>query len=201
MRQGDVVRWRTQWFVYSHWARRLSQSAFVDVGGGEQDDAIPTSLANISFRWMLHEIQRLDCGVVFDNNMLDGFNVPIDCVRRTSGSESLSRIHSDDTAVGEEDPNKASKVYTSIPSWKEADRSDAEAAMHDQLRGNPIWYLLQSPFKGTRSFPVDPERKNESYIHPTVVRRMEVIKGYRPNATLPTGWESFVVREDEALAE
>ncbi|KIM33347.1 hypothetical protein M408DRAFT_309602 [Serendipita vermifera MAFF 305830] len=163
-----------------------------DVGGGDQEDVIESSLANISFRWMLHEIQKLDCGVVFDNEGLDMLRVPTDCVHRVSAAESLSRIHSDDTAVGEEDSDKNKKSRDSIPSWQEADHNDAKAIMHDQLKDNPLWYLLQSPFKGTRSFPVDDERREQSSIHPTVLTRMESVEGYSPGGILPADWKSFV---------
>ncbi|KAG8831196.1 hypothetical protein FRC17_003486 [Serendipita sp. 399] len=56
--------------------------AHSDVGGGSDVDNAPICLANISLRWMLHEIVKADCGILFDNASLDRLGIPYECVPR-----------------------------------------------------------------------------------------------------------------------
>jgi hypothetical protein len=61
------------------------------------------SLANIPFRWILHEIQSVDCGIIFDNYALDRMKIPTDCVRRVPRPKLCSRDGSDETVVDSEE--------------------------------------------------------------------------------------------------
>jgi len=151
---------------------------------------------------MLHEMEKLDIGIVFDNDALDRLQVPNDCVRRVPRSELLARICSDDTAVGEEDYTKEGKTFSMVKTWKQADDADAKAGMHDELKKQPLWWLLQVPVWngkrfnfGTRMFPVDEERGECDHVHPTVLQRMASVEGYSPNAKLPQNWKALVEGE------
>jgi hypothetical protein len=123
----------------------------IDVGGGATLDTAPVSLSNITFRWMLHEIQSVDCGVIFDNDALDRMKIPVDCVRRVPRASQRSRDGSDVTVVGSEDSSQNTTLADPILSWQEADDKDITADMHDQLKIHPWWWLCQIPiWNGTR---------------------------------------------------
>lgn len=115
------------------------------MGGGNVKDGQDPNLANISFRWILHEVYKADCGVLFDPEGLDALKVPFDCVPRGS-SVSRLRVSSEDTAIGEEDSGKMKSIDKGpFLSWKEADEQDLVAPMHDQLKLQPLWWLIQVP--------------------------------------------------------
>jgi hypothetical protein len=172
----------------------------LDIGGGCEVNDAPRDLSNVPFRWMLHEIVKAKCGILFDDKGLDYLKVPSDCVPR-GGMSSIPirlRVSSDATAIGDEEPSKG------IMSWKEADRLDAAAESHDMLKLLPLWWFLQFPswtghridWTGQRRFPRDETHEERSNIHWTVTERMKSVKGYDPNASLPQGWQTFV--SDEA---
>jgi len=128
---------------------------FVDVGGSSVLDTAPVSLSNITLRWMLHEIQSIDCGVLFDNDGLDRLNIPLDCVARvpTPAPTQNFREATDgrtiwvDDAGSDSDVGKKGKLAQNkiIPSWKEADAKDIHGAIYDQLQIHPWFWLLQVP--------------------------------------------------------
>jgi hypothetical protein len=177
----------------------------LDIGGGDVVDGVPLNLSNIAFRWMLHEIVKAKCGIIFDDKGLDYLKVPYDCVPR-GGLSSIPMKSSksrDATAVGEEEPPKEKGVEGSIMSWKQADGLDATAALHDMLKCNPLWWFLQVPcwtgkridWTGQRRFPKDETRKAHSHIHWTVTERETKGKGYKPNASLPEDWKKTLVSD------
>lgn len=47
-----------------------------DVGGGNDVNATLHSLSNISLRWMLREIVKAQCGILFDNSALKRMGIP-----------------------------------------------------------------------------------------------------------------------------
>lgn len=167
-----------------------------DVGGGNEVDGAPMSLSNIPLRWMLHEIQELDCGVLFDNDGLDRLKIPIDCVRRIPNPELDVNQRK---LAGDRHLAQPSDVPHNIPTWDEADERDIKAPLHDRLKMKPLYWLLQIPswtgkrwdITGTRIFPTEEEREGCDLIHPTVLMRMQ--QGYTPNAKLPQNWKALVV--------
>jgi hypothetical protein len=108
-------------------------------------DTAPASLANIPLRWMLHEIQSVDCGVIFDNDALDRMKIPNDCVSRVPRPKLHPRDGSDETVVGTDDSSQRTKITDPILNWKEANENDITAATHDQLKIHPAFWLLQIP--------------------------------------------------------
>lgn len=116
-------------------------------------DTAPVSLSNITFRWMLHEIQSVDCGVIFDNDALDRMEIPIDCVRRVPMPNLRSRDGSDERVIGSEDSSSSQNTTLADPilSWEEADDKDITADMHDQLKIHPwLWFCQIPMWNGTR---------------------------------------------------
>jgi hypothetical protein len=108
-------------------------------------DSASASLANISLRWMLHEIQSVDCGVIFDNDALDRMKIPIDCVRRVPRPSLRSRGGSDETVVGSEASSQDIKLPDPIMSWEKMDDTDITTDIHDELKIQPLYWLLQIP--------------------------------------------------------
>jgi len=47
-----------------------------DVGGGIAKDTKPNALSNVSLRWMVGEVMKADCGVLFNPVALDQWNIP-----------------------------------------------------------------------------------------------------------------------------
>ena len=78
---------------------------------------------------MLHEIQELKIGILFDNAGLHRLSIPLDCVKRI------------------EDPDYATEDMSRkpIPSWEEADHEDARVEMKLALKPWSPWWLLQFP--------------------------------------------------------
>jgi hypothetical protein len=154
---------------------------------------------------MLHEIFEAKCGILFDVKGLDYLKVPYDCVPRDRMPliPTKSRISSDSITINEKEPSKGNGVED-ILTWKEADRLDAAAKLHDMLKSNLLWRFLQVPcwtgrridWTGQRRFPENKTRKDNSRIHWTVTERKKSVKGYEPNASLPKGWENTLVSDD-----
>lgn len=63
-----------------------------DVGGGNVQNTVSSSLAGISLRWMVREIQRSQCGIQFDNQALAKFGCDITTLmvdQQTDGQQLL----------------------------------------------------------------------------------------------------------------
>lgn len=210
-----MVLWRALWYVillirlFS-----LDPNLFsIDVGGGNVTDDTRPNVANIPFRWMLNEIVKAKCGILFDNTALDALRIPYDCVPRANMSSipMRSRFASELTAVGDDEQPSTSKKGDNndepISSWKEADRADAIAPVHDALGQNPLWRLLQIPcwtgkridWTGRRIFPKDDTHKDRSNIHWTVLKRTRSKKEYTPRAALPSDWKETYVEDAAAV--
>jgi len=94
---------------------------------------------------MLHEVQELNIGILFDNDGLDRLAIPTDCVERISDSDHHGRSPTDITVVSISDTPEKKKIRDSILSWKEADHRDADIAMNLALKPWSPWWLLQFP--------------------------------------------------------
>lgn len=115
-----------------------TEMPLIDVGGSAELDTAPASLANISFRWMLHEIQSVDCGIIFDNDALDRMKIPTDCVRRVSRPDLRSNVDSNNSS-------QDIKISDPIASWEKMNVTDITADTHDELKMHPWWWLFQIP--------------------------------------------------------
>jgi hypothetical protein len=162
-----------------------------DVGGGQVKDEVPHSLANVSFRWMLQEIHRSQCGILFDYHALQDLGVPTACEPSPSANQDPSAsdlpsitsslvlsLDSKSSATTSEPqpllPQKSeSSTFPRFVSFlrklklkaktkdsvqlketladqaskpcAELDAIDSLEPIHDQLKINPLWWLLQFP--------------------------------------------------------
>ena len=140
------------WFAGGHGGKIMKHHPYnmaeydPDVGGGEVTDSTPSALANIPLRWMLHEMDALDIGIMFNNEALDRLGIPEDCVRRESGFRfTRTRVRSDETAVDPSETTHKEKSLVPPKTWAQLDEEDAMAGLHDELQIRPLWWLLQFP--------------------------------------------------------
>jgi len=61
-----------------------------DVGGSSVKDEEPHSLGYVTFRWMMQEIDRSACGILFDYHALRELGIPSDCVPTPSKKQDSS---------------------------------------------------------------------------------------------------------------
>ncbi|KAG6835925.1 hypothetical protein H0H93_013260, partial [Arthromyces matolae] len=99
-----------------------------DVGGGTVPDSEMRSLANVSLRWMVREVQLAICGILFDDRALDRVGIP----RMVSETDSITKLEV--MAV----PEREAEIEG------ELDNKDAIQPLYDQLVvGNKLWWLLE----------------------------------------------------------
>lgn len=108
----------------------------LDVGGGNVDDKVKVSLAQITLRWMIEEIIKSNCGIQFADEALESLGIShtpeqgVEPVAKTlpvkvsedpghSGSSALSTEHSDE------------------------EFKDAIAPIFDDLQSRKLWWLLE----------------------------------------------------------
>jgi hypothetical protein len=108
-------------------------------------DEEPHSLANISLRWMLHEIHRSESGIVFDYHALQNLGIPADCLPPASTQQDhhahgLQSI----VSVPAPDPDNTSPLSASSsssqPKASQKTRGSAStgfASLLHTLKGNP----------------------------------------------------------------
>jgi len=88
-----------------------------DVGGGSVSDTETHSLGNISLRWMVHEVQKARCGVLFDEAALERASIP-------------------HLVFADTQPEV-------VPEDEVLDKGDALQPIYDQLKLNVLWWLLE----------------------------------------------------------
>ncbi|KAI5119043.1 hypothetical protein M0805_005909 [Coniferiporia weirii] len=162
-----------------------------DVGGGADASEVATSLADIPLRWMVREVVASQCGVLFDAAAMDSYNVHVDL----PASELFAQ------ATGS----------NAIPSSKDtsADAVDALKPLHDELRLEPLWWILELvplPFSWQDAKGVwhkrwefhlghgrYVEQTGSLLFHETVRMRMaDTALGYTPRARYTKGTEAYV---------
>jgi len=139
-------------------------------------DEEPHSLGNITFRWMLQEIYRSQCGILFDYHALRDLGIPTDTVPPPSGSQSIipTSTLAPDGQNSACTPNKSPRPVpqkTGVASFlrtlkfkaktreketlpdqaskpcADLDEIDVLEPTHDQMVANPLWWLLQTPIR------------------------------------------------------
>ncbi|CDO77136.1 hypothetical protein BN946_scf184657.g11 [Trametes cinnabarina] len=205
-----------------------------DVGGGNVPNNVEVSLSDITLRWMVREVVLAQCGIAFDEDALVRANIPESIFRgqgfplptHTTFSRrphyygfSVNEEAGTDTAVSQRGTNgEASSEPPSATEPPPSDgtpgdvldtSADALAPLHDGLKSNPAWWLLeivptwykvQEP-DGTwktkwwfhmgrgRQVPQDTPPK----LHVTVQERMQDPNlKYTPRAKYPLGKEVYV---------
>jgi len=175
------------WFVGCH----------TDVGGGATSNTDPNSLANIPLRWMVQEIVRADCAILFDYGAFEQWGIPIDIGKENDPPTSL--------AVNEasgSDPETGGPVTEN-----QADALDVVQPMHDQLKKMPLWWILEIMFTSytyqnvqdkwvtSWSFHLGKGRyvPPNPFFHASVQTRIQDSKcKYKPRARYTKGTETYV---------
>lgn len=157
----------------------LIQQVILDVGGGSVADGISNSLGNISLRWMVHEVMKSQCGILFDELALKRASIP---------------------GVFPGIPAEENPVLQAL------EERDALQPTHDELKRNALWWLLEitplpyfwqdadGVWLKEHSFHLGRGRRIHDpspHFHATVKQRMESLK-YTPNAQWEKGSEVYV---------
>ncbi|EEB98525.1 hypothetical protein MPER_01948, partial [Moniliophthora perniciosa FA553] len=111
------------WFSGCH-------SAWIDVGGGAVLNTEPNCLANITLRWMVRQVVDSQCGVQFNSAAMAAFALPLITIPTV------------------QDPKKPGLVHTRLDDPldnqnRALDKEDAFMPLHDELKTNPLWWILE----------------------------------------------------------
>ena len=93
-----------------------------DVGGGNVENTVKSSLADIPLRWMIREVIESKCGIQFDPEAMKAANVKI-------GDLSTIIKHIEDGSHR-------------CAADAESDKKDVLQPIHDSL-SNPLWWILE----------------------------------------------------------
>lgn len=122
----------------------------LDVGGGTVSNTTKYSLPDITLRWMIREVVRAQCGIVFDEEALKRANIPIailaDVVSPLPSSQTLVPPNSNGHSSGLKGRlNGKTSTIDSTPSGSTLSQVevDAKQPLHDELKRDPLWWLLE----------------------------------------------------------
>jgi len=153
-----------------------------DIGGSNES---PYPLANIPLRWMIEQIVQSNTHILFDYDAFARWNIPTSIGQATQGGKTMGN-NADVAAL---------------------DAQDAVQAIHDKLRIQPLWWILEifptfytyqnaqdkwittfrPHFGRGRQLPPDPA------FHTTVKVRMDDPKlKYKPRGRYVKGTETYV---------
>ncbi|KAK1230821.1 hypothetical protein PQX77_006093 [Marasmius sp. AFHP31] len=172
-----------------------------DIGGGAVRNDTPHSLANITLRWMVREVIKSQCGILFRDDALAKLSIPrieVPSVRIDRTTEAPLPV----LVPAELDE----------PQMREMDKPDALAPAHDRLSlgkdGEVLWWVLEvvpmryswqdadGVWHETFEANLGRGRKIEDEhpkFHVTVRERMKDPKlKYKPNARWKEGTEVYV---------
>ncbi|KAH9080201.1 hypothetical protein EDB83DRAFT_2503382 [Lactarius deliciosus] len=150
------------WFAGSH----------SDVGGGHVKDTKEHALSNIPLRWMVREILKTNCHILFDEAALEQWGVPVAMIKQQAVPE-RTRETSDSTLYVE--PSRF-------------DAEDAVEKMGDQLKKNRFWWMLEI----IPTYFVWQNEKDE-WVGRWRTRMKDPYLDYVPGARYETGIEEYVV--------
>ncbi|KAF9465244.1 hypothetical protein BDZ94DRAFT_1234674 [Collybia nuda] len=168
--EGDPTDVLEVWFAGCH----------SDVGGGAVSDSVVNSLANISLRWMVHEVVKSQCGILFDELALQRASI---------------------FGIFPGTPVEDSPIQQAL------EEGDALEPVHDPLKQNVLWWILEiiplfyfwqdedGAWHREFSFHLGKGREiqdSHPLFHATVKRRMESSLKYSPRALWTKGSEVYV---------
>ncbi|KIO06146.1 hypothetical protein M404DRAFT_495935 [Pisolithus tinctorius Marx 270] len=172
-----------------------------DIGGGNVKDEEPSSLAQITLRWMVEQVIASECGVLFEDEGLKELGIT---PRPVSGKVGKNGVEPVASAVKEGDVKEVTSTSDSplgpSPPTSEAvpEFKDAIASSFDQLQINKAWWLLEiipwfwqdrdGKWHERRSINLGRGRiipqHHQPIFHPTVELRMNHAPlKYKPRAT------------------
>jgi hypothetical protein len=112
------------------------------------------ALSNISLRWMVREILKTKCHILFDETALKEWSIPVEKIKQAPDSGHLREI-SDSTTLHTPqvtltplkppdmpDLGKES-AGTATPESLDADALDAVQDIGDQLKKNAFWWIIE----------------------------------------------------------
>lgn len=125
-----------------------------DVGGGAVGDAVHCSLADISLRWMVKQVVLAQCGIRFDDEALRRADIDISTVvlatpAKPDGELVLEAGPALSTSPGSpgEDGSGENMIQKGKGNGVEGQdwprEGDVLSDIHDQLRIQPLWWLLE----------------------------------------------------------
>ncbi|KAG8214503.1 hypothetical protein J3R82DRAFT_9559 [Butyriboletus roseoflavus] len=131
-----------------------------DIGGGNVQDDVKVSLAQIALHWMVEQVIQSQCGILFDNDELAriGFTAPppqpsLSCgqVLPDSNMNDRALVASEiettrdatdiSACIVQELPNEPKQPTPSPETYPE--HSDAIAPLYDELKITKLWWLLE----------------------------------------------------------
>ena len=131
-----------------------------DVGGGAIEDTVRYSLADVSLRWMVKQVILSQCGIKFDAAALRRADIDVSTIvlvgptqptveqvwRRKSEAEAgtssqASPGSSGEDGSGEYTPRKGKDKGAETQAWPR--EQDVLADIHDRLKSQPLWWLLE----------------------------------------------------------
>ena len=143
-----------------------------DIGGGLAKDTEPHALSNISLRWMVREILKTTCHILFDEAALKQWGIPVELIKQVAPErtpettlymepfygpvqETPTTPETPDnyavaprtgTGMGVSIPNgdDLKRAATPPPSIEESlDAAGAIQGVGDQLKRDMFWWILE----------------------------------------------------------
>lgn len=116
----------------------------VDIGGGDVDDDVKISLAQITLRWMIEQIIASDCGILFEDEELRnlGITMPVKAVENGTMVDTPV-IKERDAVISLQKRNVDSGSTTKPTSSSDPEFEDAIAHLFDDLQITKAWWLLE----------------------------------------------------------
>ena len=131
-----------------------------DVGGGAVEDTVRYSLADVSLRWMVKQVILSQCGIKFDAAALRRADIDVSTIvlvgptqptveqvwRRKSEAEAEASSQASPGSFGEDGSGeymlqKGKDKDAETQAWPR--EQDILADIHDQLKLQPLWWLLE----------------------------------------------------------
>ncbi|KAI0064152.1 hypothetical protein BV25DRAFT_1800963 [Artomyces pyxidatus] len=160
-----------------------------DIGGGAALDTAEYALANIPLRWMVCEVVKAQCGIIFNEAAAARWKIPITL---------------DDLANGNGQPNGSGATTSEDP----RDAMDVAQPLNDQLKKNPLWWILeifptewywqnaQNKWVSRWSIHLGRGRvlpENPKFHQSVKIRMDDQALQYTPRARFTKGTETFVL--------
>ncbi|KIO29808.1 hypothetical protein M407DRAFT_21058 [Tulasnella calospora MUT 4182] len=174
-----------------------------DVGGGNEKNTERVTLANPSLRWMVTEILKSKCGVIFKR---DAFMDWLPTLKR--------RIHAFKAVSKKPPPNDSSSHVEEQDFEEHTIEEEAGAKMYDMLSEKPRWWILEvlplyqywlgedkQTTHGWRLNLGRPRKIDQHipHLHTSVLRRRETYPGYKPEDRCTFRDQLKYVHEDDDL--
>jgi hypothetical protein len=99
------------------------------------------SLSNISLRWMIQELVRADCGILFDVDAFARWNIHITSIAEPPPLQSPQTLQ--EPAENNDLIKLGKSPGTDVCDLKSQVIRDLGQKIEDQLKNIPLWWLLE----------------------------------------------------------